>query len=363
MRIKNFIITLCVIVTLSLALIIFGQHKPATIKNIVTSTNEQIQNFKDNLRDAETKTLVADEKLLELLGFTDESPRLYPKDVWKNTSLPVIVTYVLEGQESQAVGLISNVAKVLLNNTILVYNLGLTDYGLKILQNYCNSSRCQVITLDLYDFPSHIQDEVLHAYRPIVIQDALSRTGAILFLECSYRFMHNITHTLVMDLYEKRVLKQGILAFPLATRNPVTSLTHKKMFDYFHTDAENFQFLQMVKADVLFFVNTKEVHQEVMLPWIQCSLTQDCIFPIGAQSAGCKFDKKPSYRYSGCHSYDASALNIVLGLRFKFISNAYTFRKPVTLFAQVPLRQADALLKELEQNATTDGHLQVVSVS
>lgn len=47
---------------------------------------------------------------------------------------------------------------------------------------------------------------------------------------------------------------------------------------------------------MLFLVNTREVHQEIMLPWVQCALTQDCIFPIGAQSTGCKFDKKPSYR-------------------------------------------------------------------
>lgn len=51
---------------------------------------------------------------------------------------------------------------------------------------------------------------------------------------------------MVMDLYENRALKHGVLAFPFKTRNPVTSLTHKKMFDYFRTDAENFQFLQMV---------------------------------------------------------------------------------------------------------------------
>lgn len=82
------------------------------------------------MRDAETKTLVADEKYLTFLGFTD-TPRLYPKDVWTNTSLPVIVTYVTKGQESQAVGLISNVAKVLPNNTILIYDLGLGNYGLK----------------------------------------------------------------------------------------------------------------------------------------------------------------------------------------------------------------------------------------
>lgn len=65
------------------------------------------------------------------------------------------------------------------------------------------------------------------------------------------------------------------------------------------------------------------------------------------------------FRYSGCHYYDASALNIVLGLRFT--SNEYTFNRPVKFFAEVSLRQAEALLKQLEQNATTDGHLQIVS--
>ncbi|XP_050314901.1 uncharacterized protein LOC126749241 [Anthonomus grandis grandis] len=360
MRTKNFLIA-SVIVTVSLAFFIFGHHKPETIQNIVSSTNEQIQNFKDNLRDAESKTLVTDQKLLDVLGFSEEDPRLYPKDVWKNTSMPVIVTYVLEGQESQAVGLVSNVPRVLHNNTILVYNLGLSDGGLKTLQNYCNSSRCQVITVDLYDFPSHVQDEVLHAYRPIVIQDALSRTGAILFMECSYRILPNVTHKMIMDLFENRALPQGFLTFPLKTKNPVTSLTHKKMFEYFRTDAENFQFLQMVSADVLFIINIKEIHQEIMLPWVQCALTQDCIFPIGAQSAGCKFDKKPSYRYSGCHYYDASALNIVLGLKYRFISNKYSFRKPVRYFTEVPLHKANFILKMLDQNTTTDGHLQLVT--
>lgn len=92
--------------------------------------------FQDNLRDAETKTLVADQNLLDTLGFTKD-PRVYPKDVWKNTSLPVVVTYVLEGQESQAIGLISNVPRVLANNTILVYNLGLTEDGLKTVSKIC----------------------------------------------------------------------------------------------------------------------------------------------------------------------------------------------------------------------------------
>ncbi|XP_060529331.1 uncharacterized protein LOC132703842 [Cylas formicarius] len=360
MRTKNFLISLCVIVTISLGFIIFGQHKPETIQNIVMSTNEQIKSFKDNLRDVESKTLVADEKFLDILGFT-QNPRIYPRDVWTNTSLPVVVTYVFRGQESQAIGLIYNVAKILPSNTILVYNLGLTDYGLKTLFNYCNSTRCQVTTLDLYEFPSHVFSEDPHAYRPLVIQDALSRTGATLFIENSYRFLHNVSRTVLNNLYERRALKEGILAFPHKTKRPVTSFTHKKMFEYFRTDAENFWFLQMVKAEVLFVVNFKEIHESVMLPWIQCSLTQDCIFPIGAQSTGCKFDKKPLYRYSGCHSYDASALNIVLGLHYKYAGSAYMVTDQAVYFREVPLHKADAMLKELEQNATIDGQLQLDS--
>lgn len=80
--------------------------------------------------EAETKTFVADEKHLAFLGFT-QNPRLYPKDVWTNTSLPVIVTYVTEFQESQAVGLIGSASRVLPNNTVLVYDLGVGAYGLR----------------------------------------------------------------------------------------------------------------------------------------------------------------------------------------------------------------------------------------
>lgn len=82
------------------------------------------------MRDAEKKNLVADEKYLKILGFTDK-PRLYPNDTWHNTSLPVVVTYVFDGQESQAIGLISNIGKILTNNTLLVYNLGLGTYSLQ----------------------------------------------------------------------------------------------------------------------------------------------------------------------------------------------------------------------------------------
>lgn len=88
--------------------------------------------IKDTLRDAETKTLVADEKYLTQIGF-DSQPRLYPKGIWRNTSLPVIVTYVLNGQESQAVGFVNHFGKVLPNNTVLIYDLGLGSSELRLV--------------------------------------------------------------------------------------------------------------------------------------------------------------------------------------------------------------------------------------
>lgn len=43
----------------------------------------------------------------------------------------------------------------------------------------------------------------------------------------------------------------------------------------------------------------------------------------GAQAGGCRFDKKPQYRYSGCHERDASALSILLGQRSGFEESQY----------------------------------------
>lgn len=355
MRTKNFLIGLLSLVAVSVVLIIFGQQKPKAIQNIVSTTHEQFRHFKVTLTESGSKTLAVDEKYLKLLGLAEKNTPIYPQNVWHNTSLPVIVTYVTEDRESQAIGLINNVARILPNNTILIYNIGLGNHGLRTLLNYCNSSHCQVITFALSDYPSHVQDVNLHAYRPIIIQDALQHTGSVLFMEASKRFHRHVTAEALMELRDTVTKGTAIIAWPMESKNAVSTLTHKKMFDYFHTDTDNFLFLPMVSADVLLVVNTGGVHADIMLPWVQCALTPDCIAPIGAQSAGCRFDKKPQYRYSGCHSYDTSALNIVLGIKFKLEYSKYTYQSEGVSFVSVPLEMAQHALMGLELNTTTEG--------
>jgi len=41
--------------------------------------------------------------------------------------------------------------------TLLVYNAGLSTFGLQEVTSHCNTSTCQVIPFDLQQFPDHVQ--------------------------------------------------------------------------------------------------------------------------------------------------------------------------------------------------------------
>ncbi|EDW01203.1 uncharacterized protein LOC6559564 [Drosophila grimshawi] len=261
-----------------------------------------------------------------------------------------IVTYVQqERQVASAILLAQNIAAKLPSEYLLIYDLGVSEEQLRTLTAYCNSSRCTVITYDLSEFPSSVNDQRTHAYRPIVIKDALMRAKSVLFAENymrirgGYRELHEL---------QNRVMVSGVLGWNTPTA--VSSRTHPKMFDYFESNAENFIFLRMVDLDTVFFADTLFVTEKIMLPWLKCALTLECIDPIGAQSNGCKFNKKPLYRYSGCHGYDASAFNIVLGLTWHLDDSKYSL--PCTakenMFYKETLEQATKILENRRRNTS-----------
>lgn len=73
-------------------------------------------------------------------------------------------------------------------------------------------------------------------------------------------------------------------------------------------------------------------------------------FIIGAQSNGCRFNKKPLYRYSGCHNYDVSAFNIVLGLTWNSDESKYSLGGDSNLFYSETLEQATKILENRRKN-------------
>ena len=51
-------------------------------------------------------------------------------------------------------------------------------------------------------------------------------------------------------------------------------------------------------------------------------------------ATGCNLDKKPAFRYSGCHAYEVSALNVVLGKVFDFDESKYIIDDKYKLFVK-----------------------------
>lgn len=163
------------------------------------------------------------------------------------------------------------------NEVLLIYDLGVSDDDLRTLNLFCNNTKCLVITYDLTQFPSYVNGEQhMHAYRPLIIKDSLLRSKSILFAENNIRIRGNIKA--VNDIFQYNTIN-GVLGW--ATRQAVSSRTHPKMFEYFETDADSFFFLPMVSMDTVLFVDSKILNEQILLPWIKCTLTLECIHPIG----------------------------------------------------------------------------------
>lgn len=344
MRTKGLLLLLICIAGSSIVFIAFSNQRPS-IQTLVTETHKQLRNFQENLKDVEENRFVTDLKYLALLGLdgqTSTTPlSLKPQNV-------TVVTLIRPGSEQHAYGFVRNVSHFLPNNSIVIYSVGLSEESFQSVKSTCNSTRCNVVHFDLSLFPAHVEDDRLHVYRPLVIQTALNTLSSILYMDSNIRL--NST-----DISKYLFPKSGVLTWP--TRHAISSLTHPKMYEYFHASAENFFFLPLIEASYIVIRNTKEIRDKVMLPWVQCALTRDCICPIGAQSAGCRFNKRPQYRYSGCHGYDTSALNIVLGLHFKFDDTCYTHQERESYFNRIqPVEITEEYAIIARQNNVTESN-------
>lgn len=306
------------------------------IQSIVTETHKQIK----NLKIIKSKSKPAQVQLglselngvyLELLGFMP-SPRLYPHFVEKGIHLPVIVTGVTARDYENAILLVESVHKYLHNKTVVIFDLGLGSYELLKLKKQCNSTDvCLLRSLDFDKFPSHLRNHMyMHAYLPVIIQQALNDYGAIMWVgrETEEFFITGEINTAIAQAQQS-----GIVAWTLETGDATSTLTHPRMFAYFKTEALKYRFQHMVSSSHLIIYNTNKIHTNVMLPWVQCALSYSCISPVGAESSYCS-QRKPRYLYSGCHHYDESALNIILGQAFNFAENDYTYAGTSVIFGR-----------------------------
>ena len=132
---------ICVLIT-SIFYCIIGDPKPS-LQNIVSETNRQLQQPLKRLKEVVVPA-VADssnyylgsndeqsdhelnEKYLKALGFAD-NPRLYPVDIWRNATLPILATAVKSSQVDEAINFLKAAQANLPETSVILYDLGLDD--------------------------------------------------------------------------------------------------------------------------------------------------------------------------------------------------------------------------------------------
>lgn len=304
------------------------------------------------------KELEVDPKYLQLLGFqvdftsasstTHGSTQVY-NITRQNFS---IVSYVLQNELAAVILQLQNLAAVLPSENLLIYDLGLTETDQLTLSAFCNTStiKCNIIKHDFSQYPSYIMDDKLHLYRPILIKHALMRFRTILFMANNVRFRSN-SNKLLSDI-RKRTQEQSHVTSLEIKKLPITSNTHPKLFDYFNSDADSFLFVRQVTLHAVFFHQSKFLDDKILLPWLKCVLTPQCVIPIGTSNSNhCKFNKKPQYRYSGCHDYDESAFNVICGLTFNFKEAKYSYdTQDGPLFFKESLEDSIRILDNRKRN-------------
>ncbi|XP_074655490.1 uncharacterized protein LOC141909056 [Tubulanus polymorphus] len=349
MRTKNWILFSLLVLSMVVMLWLVSNPTP-DFHNIVASTHRTLHKLKvtRSHNDQEGfKELQVDEMYLDYLGFTD-NPNLYltnnpPKINQQQTkkrrrergssrrrSRPVIGSAVSWRSFSFAKDLADNVHHYLPDYEVVFFDIGLSTYDNKQLQSTCNETiNCEVKRFPFNKFPYHIQNTDIKAYKPLAIQELLNLYGAVFWIDLNEKKEYFITGDIEKVL--KQAEKVGITAWTVD--EPTSALTHPKTFRFFKARREDYYFHRMVSTDRLLLYNLEQIHSHIMLPWVQCSLMEECIRPPGAQNAVCNKFRKPLYRYSGCHHYDMSALNVILGRRFEYDCQEYSSK--LSIFGKI----------------------------
>ncbi|CAH1775232.1 unnamed protein product [Owenia fusiformis] len=317
MKTKNFMIMVLFVIATSISIWLLGSPTPH-LKTFVSKTQQKITDIRNNMKSLPSGPdfSVLDQTYLEQLGFYSGS-KIYPNTTEPNMELPMIATAVSSSSDSVMLKLnklLDSVHKYFPSAMVTVFDLHLDPWDLKTLEKHCNAStQCIVKTFEFDKYPSIVGTLGNMAYKPIAIQLILKEYGAVIWADLSEYFLNNNIKNII-----KIAKTSGLAAWTIKGNYPTTTLTHQKMFSFFKTKAELYKFHNMIDSDHLIIYNTYRMHKKVMLPWAECAMTEDCISPMGAQNVGCDFNKKPKYKYSNCHRYATSALNVILGPVFDY---------------------------------------------
>lgn len=190
-------------------------------------------------------------------------------------------------------------------------------------------------------------------------QETLQEFGVVFWCHHTMRF-----NTSELAALQSQAEGLGLVSWP-AQDYPTSTFTHYNTFRYLGADHTQYRFHRMVEPDMALYCNTYRLHFKLMMPWIVCALDPDCISPPGTQAHGCDMSRRPRYKYAGCHHYDVSVFNVVLGQMF-FFDNIYIPAQQVFYLEKLMTNNSKLVVSKferinrpfIEQNSLNQSHRQ-----
>ncbi|KAL3187106.1 hypothetical protein MRX96_026030 [Rhipicephalus microplus] len=330
MRAKSFLLLLACIVVTSTLICLYGDPKPA-LDGLVSETHRQLTNLKNLKVVPEQRDPQELERYLLHLGLspaTSSEGGPSPAALLANESgplPPIVGTAMGVDQLGRLPGFLEACQTHFPDHSVVVYGLDFGPAELLAAQNMCNSSNCTLRTLNFDFYPAHVSNLKIYAYRPIIIQELVRESGGVLWVEPDYQLTSAPDPRRVVG----RALREGLAAPWSSQPQPTSALTHLGMFEFLRAPREHFFFQRMVDPSVLLLFDSPQVRGRLMLPW-------------------------PLYRYSGCHRYDVSALNIILGLLYENNRQPYVFQDEDHFFRRIVDGSDGPLSGQPEANSTVN---------
>ncbi|CAH1801275.1 unnamed protein product [Owenia fusiformis] len=173
--------------------------------------------------------------------------------------------------------------------TVIVYDLGLQPEQKKEAEGWCN---VQINDLPL-NTPDHIRKESRKRYswKALVLQDAVTKYGAIFYSDAGSVIRAPL------DPIKKLIIADGHF-FVQGQGVDMTTFLHKGMYAYFKVNETQLKGKPNFAGGVQGYVRGGLAEKHILHPLVKCSISPECITPIGSSLEN--------------HRFDQSALSIII---------------------------------------------------
>ena len=245
-------------------------------------------------------------------GRQNESARENCLDVMvKNT---IIVTAMSSNHFAEGQNLIGSIQQKMPGTKIIVYNIGMTTSQLDQLRHICD---LELRNFDFDRYPSHVSRLLTYAWKPLIINEVSHEYEIIVWSDSSIRLKSSLKEHAFPHLLTTNWTFLGSMH---QSHTNIVQLTHDSTLKYFNLTRENLTNLPQLQAGFGVYWMTDNV-QMIVNDWVDCAMHMDCIAPKGSMVGDLSrctkiFGGPQQTRYSGCHRFDQSALDLIIFKRY-----------------------------------------------